>query len=65
MYCASCHKAKTAPKAKRKRDWFLISTAVQFAIGLLVLWFTAFLLGRVLLQLPQSFHQGTVWEAGL
>jgi hypothetical protein len=62
MYCVSCFKAKTEKKEKRKRDWFLLTTATQFAAGLLVLWFTAYLIGRFLVDLPTSFHEGTVWE---
>lgn len=62
MYCAACFKEKTGVKQKRKRDWFLVTTSVQFVIGLFGLWLTAYILGRVLVELPTGFHEGTVWE---
>jgi hypothetical protein len=62
MYCASCFKEKTEKKTKRKRDWFVLTTSVQFVFGLLLLWLTAYLVGRALVDLPTSFHEGTVWE---
>src|SRR3569623_834686 len=62
MYCASCFKEKTGVKEKRKRDWFLLSTATQFGLGLLGLWLTAYFMGRLLVELPSSFHEGTVWQ---
>ena len=35
MYCAACFKEKTGAKEKHKRDWFLLSVASQFVLGLL------------------------------
>jgi hypothetical protein len=29
--------------------------------GVLVLWLVFFLLGRALLSMPASFHEGTLW----
>jgi len=62
MFCAACFKAKTEKKARTKRDWFLLTTSVQFVLGLFVLWLTAYLVGQALVNLPTSFHEGTVWE---
>ncbi len=62
MFCAGCFKTKTQTTVKPKRDWFVLSVTAQFVVGLLGLWLTAYFLGRVLLELPSSFHEGTVWE---
>jgi hypothetical protein len=62
MMCADCFKLSTAVKERPKRDWFVLSFAAQALLGLLGLWFTTYFLGRVLLELPTSFHEGTVWE---
>jgi len=62
MVCGSCYKEKAQIKDKPKRDWFIITTALHAAAGLTILWFTAWLLGQVLLSTPSSFHEGTVWE---
>lgn len=65
MLCAECFKAKTKTGEKKKRDWFLLSTATQLFMGVLVLWFTVYLMGRVLVSLPSAFHEGTVWEKAI
>ena len=62
MFCAACFKEKTDVKVSRKRDWFLITTLAQFVIGSFGLWLTAYMIGRVLLELPSGFHEGTIWE---
>ena len=62
MMCASCFRAKTEKKHKPKRDWFVISIIAQCLFGLLGLWLTAYFLGRVLLDIPSQYHEGTVWE---
>lgn len=63
MLCASCFTSLTAPKKKPKRDWFLLTTSLQLGIGLIIIWMTIFLVGRILLSIPESFHEGSVWEA--
>lgn len=62
MYCAECYRAKTQKKAAKKRDWFLLSTATQTAFGVLLLWATFYFVGKLLLDIPSSFHEGAVWE---
>lgn len=62
MMCAGCFKASTAAKVRPKRDWFVISLVSQVLLGLLGLWFTTYFLGRVLLEIPAPFHEGTIWD---
>ena len=62
MFCATCLREKTSMKVAKKRDWFLLSILGQAVLGILGLWFTTYVLGRALLELPASFHEGTVWE---
>lgn len=62
MMCAECFKTSTGTKVRAKRDWFVLTVAAQVVLGLLGLWFTSYFLGKVLLELPSSFHEGTVWE---
>jgi len=62
MMCAACFRESTAPKEKTKRDWFVLSVTVQLVLGLIGLWLTSYFFGRVLLELPAGFHEGTVWE---
>lgn len=62
MVCSTCHRAKSQVKEKPARDWFAVTTALQFLVGLGLLWSLAWLLGRVLLSIPSEFHEGTTWE---
>ena len=62
MMCAGCLKEKTAVKVERKRDWFVLSIIGQAFLGLIGVWFVAYFMGRVLLQMPDTFHEGTAWE---
>jgi hypothetical protein len=62
MYCAECYRARSQPKTRRKRDWFLLSAGLQMAAGLLLLWATYHFIGGILLDIPSTFHEGAVWE---
>ena len=62
MYCSVCFEEKAGVKEKQKRDWFVISVTAQAAVGFLGLWFTAYFLGKVLLEIPSNFHEGSIWE---
>jgi hypothetical protein len=62
MVCGPCHREKAKAKEKPRRDWFLLTTATQAALGLAALWFTTWLLGRVLVSIPAEVHEGAVWN---
>ncbi len=62
MYCFSCFKEQTGVKERKARDWFVLSISFQGVLGLAGLWVTAYFLGRLLLELPSNFHEGTVWS---
>lgn len=62
VVCASCLKkvaqAAARPARRRMRLW----PVVQTAAGLLLAVFFFYLIGSALLALPDSFHQGSLWE---
>lgn len=62
MVCSACYKSKTEIKEKVPRDWFVLFAVLQTTLGFAALWVTVWFLGRVLLSIPSSFHEGTVWE---
>jgi hypothetical protein len=35
----------------------------QGTFGFLLLWYAFYVVGLMLLSIPHSFHEGTVWEA--
>lgn len=34
----------------------------QCSLGILIAWYFFFLIGQSLLKLPNSFHEGTLWQ---
>lgn len=65
VICASCLKkiARAAEKPARRRVnlWPLF----QSASGLVLTWFVFYTIGRMLLALPDSFHDGSLWRGGM
>ncbi len=62
VVCASClKKLSAAARGKRIRLTGLIRFG-QGALGLLVCWTFFYYLGRTLLAIPSSFHEGTLWN---
>jgi hypothetical protein len=62
MLCAECLRREASgakPKAERRH---LPVFALQFLGGLLLLWFTLWLAGRILVEIPVDFHDGKVWS---
>jgi len=62
MLCNPCYTARTQVQEKPARDWFILTTSIQAFLGLGLLWFTAWLFGRILVNIPSDFHEGTLWE---
>lgn len=61
MVCVACHREKTSIKDKPKRDWFLVTASLQAMLGVAILWFTTWAVGRILLNIPAEVHEGTIW----
>jgi hypothetical protein len=62
MVCSPCYREKSQVEAKTRRDWFLVTTALQAMAGFSALWFTAWLLGRLLVSIPAEVHEGELWS---
>ena len=62
MVCSTCYRSKTEVEKKAPRDWFVVFAALQATVGVAVLWFTVWFIGRLLISIPARFHEGTVWE---
>jgi len=60
MICARCLLADQAPRRERRFLSGVVRT-LQLLAGVLVLWLAFFLMGRALLKLPSSFHDGKLW----
>lgn len=63
VLCASCLK-KRLHRSESRRSLLLIAGRVaQAAFGFLIAWFFFFAIGGKLLQLPDLFHQDTLWQS--
>jgi hypothetical protein len=48
----------------RRRSFTGAVQFLQCALGVLAAWFFFYLAGEVLLSIPASFHEGTLWQTG-
>lgn len=65
MLCARCLRETAAaqkPKTSRRSLLAPISLATQLVLGLILLWLSFYLMGRLLIAIPANFHEGSLWE---
>ena len=62
VICAACLKKLARPSLTHRRSFARTRRMVQCLFGVVTAWFFFYLLGQVLLTLPSSFHEGTVWQ---
>lgn len=62
LLCAACLRKATKPSAFRE-VWLKKALAfVQTAVALIFLWMAFFTLGKTLVAIPSSFHEGELWK---
>ncbi len=62
VICASClKKIAHAAEQPARRLWSLWPV-LQGGSGLMLAWLIFYVIGRILLALPDSFHDGTMWQ---
>lgn len=65
VLCASCLQRLAAKKTAHHRRLAPLLRVVAAGVGLLVAWVFFFIVGRVLVNIPAEYHEGTVWQRGL
>jgi hypothetical protein len=65
VICAACLKKVARVPFTRRTGFVGVVRAVQLSASLLILVVFFYLLGRSLLSVPVSFHDGTVWKPDL
>ncbi|MCP4347351.1 MAG: rhomboid family protein [Desulfobacterales bacterium] len=61
VLCASCINSLLAPSKEKKARFNRLKQIFLFLAGITVTWLFFYYLGRILLSLPSSFHEGTLW----
>lgn len=64
VLCAACLRNKTIAAVSGQSRLDRLALVVHFLLGGLLLWVFFYYLGQILLSLPSSFHEGTLWEMG-
>ena len=62
VLCASCLKKLTRRPLAQRLALRPLLLATQCVFGLVIAWYFFFLMGQSLLKLPNSFHEGTLWQ---
>ncbi len=64
LLCATCQRAATAPAAGPRARREFPGIVARASFGLMLLWLLFYSAGRLLILLPSSFHEGTLWGGG-
>ncbi len=62
VICASCLKKVVQEPVARRRRFRALDPMLRGGAGLLAAWLYFYCIGRVLVSLPASFHEGTLWQ---
>ena len=62
VLCAACLKKLVRGRPRMRQRLAPLSRGLQCFLGLLILWLVFYFLGSVLLSLPASFHDVTLWQ---
>lgn len=65
MLCACCLRETTSsdkPQKQRRSLLAPLGVLTQLALGTAALWLSFYLIGRLLIAVPASFHEGTLWN---
>lgn len=62
MICGECLRAKRSPQGKSRSLWAVGPLAVLWVLGLGLGFLFFYGMGRILLTMPTSYHDGTIWQ---
>jgi hypothetical protein len=65
VICAGCLKKEAARVEAPARSFLWLWRIIQGLAGVITLWLFFYFLGQILLSIPSSFHEGTVWAKEL
>lgn len=62
VVCSACLKKLARAPVTRRLSFAALVRFAQCAAGAVLAWFFFFLIGDLLLKIPASFHEGTLWR---
>jgi hypothetical protein len=62
VICAACLRKLTGAKSERKHALAWFSRAAMFCMSIATAWLVFYCVGKILLSIPVSLHDGTVWK---
>ena len=65
VICSACLKRITVKVVAKERRFGILLGPVQLGFGLLIAWLFFYCVGRVLISIPPSYHEGTIWQTGI
>lgn len=63
VLCASCLLKLSTPRANTSPRFASAGRALLFLLAFFLIWIFFFTMGRALLAIPTSFHEGSIWES--
>ncbi|HEV2392245.1 MAG TPA: rhomboid family protein [Verrucomicrobiae bacterium] len=63
VLCAACLRRLARQPLTQGRGFAGVIRFIQCLLGLLLAWFFFYLVGESLLAVPDSFHEGTLWQS--
>ena len=62
IICAACLRRSFQPATADRRSLATLTHGAALAVSLFAGWLAFYWIGRVLLSIPSSFHDGTLWQ---
>jgi len=62
LVCAMCLAKRIGSPSTKERSLAWLAVAGRAAAGVLIAWLFFYLVGKLLLLVPSSFHEGTFWK---
>ena len=64
VLCTACLEKTISPVSGRRSRLFGLLRMLQWSLGVWLLWVFFYYFARLLLRIPASFHEGTLWQQG-
>jgi hypothetical protein len=65
LICAACLKKLGKTPLTQRGAFVAVVRMFQWCVGVSTAWLVFYLIGRLLVSIPDSFHEGTLWKSAL